>query len=99
MAADVFKTRLAAQTDLIRKPDVDFRLKKISDRVTKNKTKHLLLENEQKKLKILDSSYFFGKNYFEGNDEAQNEMKIKLINGNQKGCLINISVLLAQLVM
>ena len=53
----------------------------------------------KKKLKILDSSYFFGKNYFEGNDEAQNEMKIKLINGNQKGCLINISVLLAQLVM
>ena len=51
MAADVFKTRLAAQTDLIRKPDVDFRLKKISDRVTKNKTKHLLLENEQKKIK------------------------------------------------
>ena len=99
MAADVFKTRLAAQTDLIRKPDVDFRLKKISDRVTKNKTKHLLLENEQKNLKILDSSYFFGKNYFEGNDKAQNEMKIKLINGNQKGCLINISVLLAQLVM
>ena len=29
MAADVFKARLAAQTDLIRKPHFDFRLKKL----------------------------------------------------------------------
>ena len=29
MAADVFKVRLAAQTDLIRKPDFAFRLKKL----------------------------------------------------------------------
>ena len=58
MAADVFKASLAAQTDLIRKPDFDFRLKKISERVTKNKTKHLLVENGLKTLKTLDSSYF-----------------------------------------
>ena len=32
MAADVFKARLAAQIDLIRKPDFDFKLKGISDR-------------------------------------------------------------------
>ena len=41
MAAYVFKARLAAQTDLIRKPDFDSKLKGISDRVTKNKTKYL----------------------------------------------------------
>ena len=41
MAADVFKARLAEQTDLIRKPDS--KLKGISDRVTKNKTKYLLI--------------------------------------------------------
>ena len=35
MVADVFKATLAAQTDLIRKPDFDFKLKGISDRVTK----------------------------------------------------------------
>ena len=29
MAADFFKARLAAQTDLIRKPNFDFRLKKL----------------------------------------------------------------------
>ena len=70
MAADVFKASLAAQTDLIRKQDFDFRFKKISDRVTKNKAKHLLVENELRKSKTLDSSYFWGKNYFEGNDGA-----------------------------
>ena len=48
MAADVFKARLAAQTDLLRKSDFDFKLKGISDRVTKNKTKYLLVENELK---------------------------------------------------
>ena len=44
LAVDVFKARLAAQTDLIIKPDFDSKLKEISDRVTKNKTKHLLVE-------------------------------------------------------
>ena len=34
-AADVSKAILAAQTDLIRKPDFDFKLKGCSDRVTK----------------------------------------------------------------
>ena len=52
-AADVFNARLAAQTDLIRKPEFDFKLKGISHRVTKNKTKHLLVENELKKLQNL----------------------------------------------
>ena len=48
LAADVFNARLAAKTDLIRKPESDFRLKSISDKVTKNETKHLLVENELK---------------------------------------------------
>ena len=43
------KTRLAAQTNLLRKPEFYFKLKGISDRVTKNKTKHLLVEKELKK--------------------------------------------------
>ena len=64
MAADVFKTRLAAQTDLIRKPDFDSKLKEISDRVTKNNTKHLLLENELKKLQKFDAAYFRGRRWY-----------------------------------
>ena len=51
LTADVFKARLAALTDLIRKPEFDSKLKEISDRVSKNKTKHLLVENELKSYK------------------------------------------------
>ena len=56
LTADVFEARLAAQTDLIRKPDFDSRLNEISDRVTENKTKHLLVENELKKLQKFDAA-------------------------------------------
>ena len=38
MAASTFNARLATQTDLIRKPKFDAKLKGISDRATKNKT-------------------------------------------------------------
>ena len=53
MAASVFNARLAAQTDLIRKPEFDFRLKGIRDRVTLYKSKHLLVEKELKVLRLL----------------------------------------------
>ena len=65
-----FRTRLA-QANLITKTDLDIELKKISDRVTSNKTKYLLVENELKKLKTFDSSYFKGTNHFQ-EDGAQN---------------------------
>ena len=73
MAADVFKARLAAQADLIRKPVFDFKLKGISDRVTKNKTKYLLVENALKKLQKFDAAYFRGKSHFE-EDGTQNHL-------------------------
>ena len=54
MAAHVFNARLAAQTYFIKKTtEFDFKLKSISDRVTKNKSKHLLVENELKNDKSL----------------------------------------------
>ena len=71
MTADVFKARLAAQTDLIRKQDFDSKLKGISDRVTKNKTNYLLAENELTKLQIFDAAYLRGKSNLE-EDDTQN---------------------------
>ena len=62
-----FKARLA-QADLV---DFDTELKEISDRITSNKTKHLLVENELKKLKTFYSSYFKDKDNFE-EDGTQN---------------------------
>ena len=46
-------------------------MKKISDRVSSNKSRHLQIENTLKKLKTFDSNFFKGKNYFE-EDSAQN---------------------------
>ena len=71
MAADFFKARLGAQTDLIGKPEFHLKLKGISDRVTQVKTKYLLVENELKKLQEFDAVYFRGKSHFE-EDGTQN---------------------------
>ena len=65
MAASVFNARLAAQTDLIKKTEFDAKLKGISDRVTLNKSKDLLVESEVKKIKKFDVAYFRSKNYFD----------------------------------
>ena len=40
-------------------------------KIISNKSKHLLAENEFKKLKTFDSSYFIGKSHFE-EDGTQN---------------------------
>ena len=64
LAARVFNARLA-QTDLVTKTDFDTKLQSLSKRITSNKTKHLLVENEFKKLQKFDSSYFRGYDHFE----------------------------------
>ena len=45
----------------------DAKLSNLNRKITPNKSKHLLLENEFKKLKTFDSSYFRGKGHFEKN--------------------------------
>ena len=60
MAASVFNARLA-QANLIAKTD----LSSLDRKIAANKTKHLLVENELKKLRTFDSSYFIGKSHFE----------------------------------
>ena len=66
LAADVFNARLA-QGDLITKSDFDAKLSSLNKETTSNKTKHLLVENEFKKLKTFNSVYFRGKSHFEEN--------------------------------
>ena len=51
-----------ARANLVTKTDFDIELKKISDRVTSDISKHLLAEAELKKLQKFDSSYFRCKN-------------------------------------
>ena len=60
---DVFNARLA-QVNLITKTDFDAKLSSLNRKIRANKTKNLLAENELKKLKTFDSSYFTGKSHF-----------------------------------
>ena len=80
MAANAFNARLAAQIDLIKKPKFDAKLKAISDRVTKNKSKHLLVERGLKKIKKIDAAYFRVKNYFDDNDGTQNYLVFQAVS-------------------
>ena len=72
LAARVFTARLA-RADLETKTDFNNKLQDISKRITSNKTKHLLVENELKKLKTFDLSHFRGKIYIE-EDGTQNNL-------------------------
>ena len=78
LAADVFNARLA-QASLITKADFDAKLSSLNRKITSNKSKHLLVENELKKLKTFDSSYFIGKSHFE-EDGIQNYLVFQPIN-------------------
>ena len=61
--AAVFNTRLT-QANLITKTNFDAKLSRFNRKITPNKSKHLLVQNELKKLKIFDLSYFIGKSHF-----------------------------------
>ena len=71
-ALTAVENRIPNVTKLVTKTDFDAKLKDISDRITKNKSTDLLLDNELKKLKRFDADYFEGRNYFEGGDGTQN---------------------------
>ena len=58
---------------MIAKTDFDGKLSSLNKKFTKNKSKHLLVENELKKVKTFDSSYFVGKSYFE-EDGSPNDL-------------------------
>ena len=47
------------------KTDFDAKLSNLKRKITSNKTKHILVENELNKLKTFDSNYYNGKSYFE----------------------------------
>ena len=64
LAASVFNARLA-QANLITNTDFDVKLSSLNMKIMSNKLKYLLVENELKVLKTIDSSYFIGKRYFE----------------------------------
>ena len=60
LPADVFNARLA-QANFIMETSFDAELSSFNKKITVNKSKHLIVENEFKKLKKFDSIYFRGK--------------------------------------
>ena len=70
LTADVFNARIAL-ANLITKTEFDSKLLNLNRKITAKKSKYLLVENESKKLKAFDLSYFIGKSHFE-EDGAQN---------------------------
>ena len=78
MAADVFNAKLS-KANLITKTDFDDKLSSLNKKITQNKTKNLLVENELKKLNIFDWSYFIGKSQFE-EDGTQNYLVFQPLN-------------------
>ena len=65
-----FNARLA-QANLITKTNFEAKLSNLNRKITTNKTKYLLVENELNNLKTFDSSYFIGKSHFD-EDSTQN---------------------------
>ena len=78
LATNVFNARLA-QANLITTTDFDAELSSLNRKITQNKSKHLLVENELNKLKTFDSSYFIGKSHF-GEDGTQNYLAFQPMN-------------------
>ena len=76
-----FKTRLK-EADLVTKIDFDIQLKKVSVIVTSNKSKHLLVETELKKLEKFDAASFWSKDRLEENYLVFKTMNKKI--GNTK---------------
>ena len=61
---------------MITKTDFDAKFSSLNKKITQNKTKHLLVENELNKLKTFDSSHFIGKSHLEG-DGTQNYLVLQ----------------------
>ena len=70
LAANVFNTKLV-QANLITKTDFDAKLSSLNRKITANKTKHFLNDN--------DLSYYRGKQYFDEGSGKQNYLVFLLM--------------------
>ena len=64
---------------MITKTDFDAKLSSLNRNITANESNNLLVENELKKLKTFDLSYFIGKSHFE-EDGTQNHLVFQPLN-------------------
>ena len=88
--AENFAARLK-QVTLLAKADFNDKLLSLNRKISPNKTKHVLVENEFKKLRRFGSIYFKGKSYF--------KKIVHKIFGNLKDCVMKILQILLQLII
>ena len=94
LAADVFNARIA-QAKLITKTESDSKLSNLNRKITSNKTKHLLVENELNKLKTFVFGYFIGKSHCD-EDGTQNYLVLQPLNKYFKLITNTLSILSSQ---
>ena len=78
LAADIFNPRLK-QANLVTKTNFHNTVSSRNNKIAANETKNESIENELKKLKTLDLSYFIGKSHFE-EDGKQNYLVFQPIS-------------------
>ena len=74
----MFNARLK-RSSLVTKTDFDNSVSSLNNKIAINKTKNESTQNELKKLKTFDSSYFIGKSHFE-EDGRQNYLVFQPLN-------------------
>ena len=78
LAADLFHARLA-RANLVRKTNFDNTASSLNNKIAANKTKNESIENEIKRIKTIELSYFIGKSHFE-EDGTQNYLVSQPLN-------------------
>ena len=66
--------------NLVTKTGFDAKMTSFKRKIISNKSKHLLVENELKRLKRFDASCYRGKNYVASDDGSQNYLVFQPIN-------------------
>ena len=77
---------------MITKTDFDAKLLSLNRKITANKSKHLLVENELNKLKTFDSNYLIRKSHFE-KDGTENYLLFQPLNKYFKLITNTLSIL------
>ena len=93
LTAENFAARIA-QANLVTKIGFDNKFSDLNRSITSNKIKHLVVENELKKLEAFDSSYFHGKSHFK-DDDTQNWLVFQPIPRYFKIANSNPSIILS----
>ena len=88
-----FAARLA-QANLVTNTGFDNKLSNLNKKTTSNKTKHLIVENELKKLETFDSICFCGKSHFE-DDGIENYLIFQAVSRHFKTVSANDSHILS----